>query len=83
MNQLRTWRCPLPATAHGQGVKRKVGVATAGSAFITFLAYSFGPVAFAKGVSLTGAYGPVYAFVSALGLVAAAALLIVGRRPRT
>lgn len=77
-----TWNGVFLAEVARIAPKGKVGVATAGSAFITFLAYSFGPIAFAKGVSLTGAYGPVYAGVSALGLVAAAALLIVGRRPK-
>ena len=33
---------------------------------------------FAKSVSSVGAYGPVYAGVSMLGLVAAVALLIAG-----
>lgn len=58
----------------------KVGMATAGAAFFTFLAYTAGPFAFAKAVSLVGAYGPVFAGVSGLGLLAGVALVLAGRR---
>lgn len=73
-----TWNGVFLAEVARIAPKGKIGVATAGSAFITFLAYSFGPMIFAKSVSAVGAYGPVYAGVSMLGLVAAVALLIAG-----
>ena len=74
-----TWNGVFLAEVARIAPKGKVGLATAGSAFITFLAYSFGPFVFATSVSTIGAYGPVYAGVSALGIVAAIALLIAGR----
>jgi len=58
----------------------KVGVATAGSAFITFLAYTFGPMIFGRVVSAVGAYGPVFAGIAVLGLVALATLIVAERR---
>lgn len=61
--------------------KGQVGTATAGSAFITFLAYAAGPFIFASAVSMVGAYTPVFAGIAGLGLVAAAALLAAGRKP--
>ena len=75
----KTWNGVFLAEVARIAPKGKVGLATAGSAFITFLAYSFGPFVFATSVSTIGAYGPVYAGVSALGIVAAIALLIAGR----
>jgi nitrate/nitrite transporter NarK len=76
-----TWNGVFLAEVARIAPRGRVGTATAGSAFITFLAYFAAPLVFGKTVSLVGAYGPVFAGLAALGLVAAAALFIAGRRP--
>jgi MFS family permease len=76
-----TWNGVFLAEVARIAPKGMVGVATAGSAFVTFLAYTFGPIVFARAVSATGAYGPVFAGIAGLGLAAGLALVLAGRRP--
>ena len=76
-----TWNGVFLAEVARIAPKGQVGTATAGSAFITFLAYFAGPLIFAKAVALVGTYGPVFAGLAALGLVASAAVFVAGRRP--
>jgi hypothetical protein len=76
-----TWNGVFLAEVARIAPKGQIGTATAGSAFITFIAYFSGPFIFAKMVSAIGAYGPVFAGLAMLGLVAAAALFVAGRRP--
>lgn len=75
-----TWNGVFLAEVARIAPKGKVGMATAGSAFFTFLAYTSGPFIFAKAVSLVGAYGPVFTGVAGLGVLAGIALILAGRR---
>jgi len=75
-----TWNGVFLAEVARIAPKGKVGMATAGSAFFTFLAYTAGPFLFAQAVSLAGAYGPVFAGVAGLGLVAGGALILAQRQ---
>jgi MFS family permease len=52
----------------------KVGDATSGAVFFTFLSYTAGPAVFGFLVSLLGTYAPVIAGMAALGLAAGFAL---------
>lgn len=78
-----TWNGVYLAEIARIAPKGRVGVATAGSVFFTFMGYTFGPMIFARAVSWVGAYGPVFAGVAGLGLVAGAALILAGRRVST
>ena len=75
-----TWNGVYLAEIARIAPKGQVGVATAGSVFFTFMGYTFGPMIFAKTVSWVGAYGPVFAGIAGLGLVAGLALILAGRQ---
>jgi len=70
-----TWNGVMLAEVARVAPKGKIGLATAGSAFFTFLGYTAGPVIFAALVHWNGSYGKVFAGFSLLGLVALALLM--------
>jgi MFS family permease len=78
-----TWNGVFLAEVARIAPKGQIGTATAGSAFITFIAYFSGPFIFGKTVSAVGANGPVFASLAMLGLVAAGALVFAARRPES
>ena len=76
-----TWNGVFLAEVARIAPRGKVGVATAGTAFFTFMAYTAGPFVFAEAVHLVGAYGPVFAGTAGLGLLAGLSLVLASRRP--
>ncbi|MBI1774885.1 MAG: MFS transporter [Proteobacteria bacterium] len=61
----------------------RIGEATSGSVFFTFLGYTFGPVGFSALVSAVGSYSASFALTSCLGLVATAMLVTAHARRRS
>lgn len=55
----------------------KVGEATAGSTFLTFLGYVFGPILFSLAVQTSGVYAPAFVAAGVLPLIAGLTLIRV------
>ncbi len=70
-----SWNGVYLAEVAADAAKGKVGEATAGSTFLTFLGYVLGPLAFAAAVQATGGYRAAFVAAGVLPLVASLGLM--------
>lgn len=70
-----SWNGVYLAEVAAHAAKGKVGEATAGSTFLTFLGYVLGPLAFAAAVQATGGYRAAFVAAGVLPLVASLGLM--------
>ena len=72
-----SWNGVYLAEVASHAAKGKVSEATAGSTFLTFLGYVFGPVLFSIAVQTTGIYAPAFIAAGILPIVAGLTLVRV------
>lgn len=72
-----SWNGVYLAEVASQAAKGKVSEATAGSTFLTFLGYVFGPVLFSVAVKTTGIYAPAFIAAGVLPILAGLSLVRV------
>lgn len=72
-----SWNGVYLAEVASHAAKGKVSEATAGSTFLTFLGYVFGPVLFSIAVQTTGIYAPAFIAAGVLPIIAGLTLVRV------
>lgn len=72
-----SWNGVYLAEVASHAAKGKVSEATAGSTFLTFLGYVFGPILFSIAVQTTGIYAPAFIAAGVLPIVAGMTLVRV------
>ncbi|MGE0717590.1 MAG: MFS transporter [Alphaproteobacteria bacterium] len=75
-----SWNGVYLAEVAGSAPSGRIGDATAGSTFFTFIGYVSGPAVFARFIGWTGSYATGFCLTAVLTAVAAVVLLAVGRR---